>query len=42
MLTLDDRILYLVNTCGFDEVTSQRLVKEKSARRDNRSPSRKT
>lgn len=40
--TADEKILYLVNTCGFDEVTSQRLVKEKSARRDNRSPSRKT
>ncbi|KAF7547033.1 hypothetical protein G7Z17_g8014 [Cylindrodendrum hubeiense] len=40
--TGEEKILYLVNTCGFDEVTSQRLVKERSARRDNRSPSRKT
>ncbi|KAH7165746.1 hypothetical protein EDB81DRAFT_838434 [Dactylonectria macrodidyma] len=40
--TAEEKILYLVNTCGFDEVTSQRLVKERSARRDNRSPSRKT
>ncbi|RSL42108.1 hypothetical protein CEP53_012374 [Fusarium sp. AF-6] len=38
--TSQDKLLYLRDTCGFDEETSKRLVKEKSARRDNRSPSR--
>ncbi|KEY67848.1 hypothetical protein S7711_04985 [Stachybotrys chartarum IBT 7711] len=35
-----ERLLYLMNTCGFDEATSKRLVKDKAARKVSRSPSR--
>ncbi|KAJ3519597.1 hypothetical protein NM208_g14067 [Fusarium decemcellulare] len=38
--TSQDKLLYLTDTCGFDPETSKRLVKEKSSRRENRSPSR--
>ncbi|CAM1507936.1 Fc.00g047840.m01.CDS01 [Cosmosporella sp. VM-42] len=36
----EDKMLFLMNTCGFDEAASKQLVKEKSSRRANRSPSR--
>ncbi|KAF5674208.1 inositol polyphosphate 5-phosphatase [Fusarium heterosporum] len=38
--TSEDKLFFLRDTCGFDEETSKRLIKEKSARRDNRSPVR--
>lgn len=39
-LTCGNRLSYLTTTCGFDEATSKTLIKEKSSRRDNRSPHR--
>ncbi|KAF5974899.1 inositol polyphosphate 5-phosphatase [Fusarium coicis] len=38
--TSEDKLLFLRDICGFDEETSKRLIREKSARRDNRSPIR--
>ncbi|CAJ0552112.1 Ff.00g060910.m01.CDS01 [Fusarium sp. VM40] len=38
--TSEDKLFFLRDTCGFDEETSKRLIKEKSVRRDNRSPVR--
>lgn len=34
------RLHYLMKVCGFDEAASKRLIKEKSSRKLNRSPSR--
>ncbi|KAK6699162.1 hypothetical protein SNK05_011981 [Fusarium graminearum] len=38
--TSEDKLCFLRDICGFDEATSKRLIKERSARRENRSPVR--
>ncbi|KAJ4024494.1 hypothetical protein NW752_003063 [Fusarium irregulare] len=38
--TSEDKLCFLRDICGFDEETSKRLIRERSARRENRSPVR--
>ncbi|KJZ80422.1 hypothetical protein HIM_00272 [Hirsutella minnesotensis 3608] len=38
--TADEQVLYLVNTCGYDEASSRQFVEERSTRRRQRSASK--